>query len=431
MEYAQALAKIHALERFGIKPGLERVRAFCAALGDPQRRLRCIHVAGTNGKGSTSAMLAGILQAAGYKTGLYTSPYVLDFRERMQIDGQMIPKGDLARWAARGFALAANLPEAITEFEFVTGLAFAWFAEQKCDCVVLETGLGGRWDATNIIEASLCSVITKISLDHTQVLGNTVEEIAAEKCGILKPGCAVIACCEQPPQAYNVIQETAARLGCPLVIPNERECAILAADPGGSSALLAGLRVRVPFAGAHMCRNALTCVTSARLLGSLGALELPEAAIAAGIAAARLPARMELLCAEPPVLLDGGHNPDAGQALAALLRQFWPGRHILVLCGMMADKDIGAYLKHIVPLASVFVACRPAGVRAMETDKLLAAAAQAGAGEARAIDEPVAAARAVLALQAEDPGAVLVVCGSFFLAGELRAIFMAKCTERV
>ncbi|MDR3313239.1 MAG: bifunctional folylpolyglutamate synthase/dihydrofolate synthase [Oscillospiraceae bacterium] len=424
MTYPEALEYIHALERFGIKPGLERIRALCAALGEPQQRLPCIHVAGTNGKGSTCAMLAGICRAAGLRTGLYTSPYVLDFRERMQVEGEMIPAQDLARWVERLRPLAEALPAPPTEFEFITALAFAWFAEQRCDVVILETGLGGRWDATNVIAQPLCSVITKISLDHTQILGDTIEKIAAEKCGILKPGCLAVSCCEQPPAAYNVIQATAARLGCPLEIPNAGECEALSLGLGGGEARLAGLPVRVPFAGEHMCRNALTAVVAARLLRRTGRLALPEAAIAAGVAAARLPARMELLCADPLLLLDGGHNPDAGQALAAAIDRFLQGRPLIALCGMMADKDVGAYLAYIVPRVAQFIACCPANPRAMPAQALATEASLLAARdektEIKAISDPLEALQEAKQQQSRTKGAALLICGSFYLAGEIK-----------
>lgn len=422
MRYDDALSHIHSLERFGIRPGLERVYALCAALGAPQRRLRCIHVAGTNGKGSTCAMLAGICRAAGFRTGLFISPYVVDFRERMQIDGAMIPREDLVRWTERLVPLAEAMPDPPTEFEFITALAFAWFAERGCDVVVLEVGLGGRLDSTNVIERPLCSVITKISLDHTQVLGDTVEKIAAEKCGILKPHCLAVSCCEQPPGAWNVIQETAARLRCPLEIPNAADCEVLSAGLGGSEARLAGLRVFVPFMGEHMCRNALTAVVAARLMRRAGRLELPDEAIVSGIARARQPARMELLRADPPILLDGSHNPDGGQALATALDRFFPAVPLVVLCGMMKDKDVGAYLNYIVPRAASFIACGVPNPRAMDAGALMEEAKKHPSNDTvfLAIDDPREALRAAKEEQCRLPGAALVICGSLYLAGALR-----------
>lgn len=406
MNYPEALRYIHSLERFGVKPGLERVRWLCRALGDPQDKLRgVVHVAGTNGKGSTATMLAETCAAAGRKTALYTSPYVIDFRERMQINHKMIPEGDLCRWTETLRGIAAASPEPVTEFEFITALAFAWFEEQRCDSVVLEVGLGGRFDATNIIRAPLCSVITKISLDHTQVLGDTLAQIAREKCGIIKPGCPVVTACEQPEEALAVIRATARARGCELIIPREDECEMISSDITGSEAILAGLRVRVPLIGRHMCKNALTAVRAARLLG------LPDAAIQAGIASTRMPARMEVLSREPLILLDGGHNPDGAQALAAALGEYLPGQRLCAVCGMMADKDVAEYLRVLQPYISGYIACQPNNLRALPADHLAQLARNAGYENVTAAGSPEEALRL-----AAYP---LLICGSFYLAGEI------------
>jgi len=402
MTYPQALAYIHSLERFGIKPGLERVRLLCEALGNPQERLRCVHVAGTNGKGSTCAMLAEIARAAGYKTGLYTSPYVTDFRERMQIDGAMIPEADLCRWAALLRDIAQKLPEPVTEFEFNTALAFAWFAEQRCDVVILEVGLGGRFDATNIIASPLCSVIMKISLDHTQVLGDTIAAIAREKCGIIKAHCPVVTTCEQPEEALAVIRESAPDA----VIPRTEECEIITSGIAGSHARLAGLEVFVPLLGRHMCFNALTAVHTARLLG------WPDEAIQAGIARSKLPARMEVMSRDPLVLLDGGHNPDAARAISRFLGEFFPRQLISVLCGMMADKNAVEYLRILQPHVCRFIACAPTNPRALSAADLAGLARQAGYKKVAAAASPEEALRLA--------ACPLMVCGSLYLAGEMR-----------
>jgi len=402
MIYAQAIEYIHSLERFGIRPGLGRVSALCGALGNPQDKLNYIHVAGTNGKGSTATMLSEICVAAGMKTGLYISPYVTEFRERMQINGAMILEDDLCRWTET----LVNTSKPATEFEFVTALAFAWFAEQGCDIVVLEVGLGGRFDATNVIKAPLCSVITKISLDHTGILGDTLTRIAGEKCGIIKPGCPVVTTCEQPEEALAVIRATAAQQGCELTIPEASQCEIIASDITGSEAVLDGLRVRVPLSGRHMCRNALTAVHTARLLG------LPDGAIQAGIANARMPARIEPLSREPLVLLDGGHNPDGAAALAAALAEYLPGQRLCAVCGMMADKDVTEYLRILRPHIHRIITCRPGNPRALSADALAELAREAGYENVT----PAASVGQALRM-AEYP---LLICGSFYLAGEVR-----------
>ncbi len=407
MTYEQALQYIHSLQRFGIKPGLERVRVLCAALGNPQDQLRCVHVAGTNGKGSTCTMLAEIAMAAGKKTGLYTSPYVIEFRERMRINGGMIPQETLCRLTEEVQLAAQGLAEPVTEFEFCTALAFLWFARQSCDLVVLEVGLGGRWDATNIIKEPLCSVIMKIALDHTELLGDTLALIAAEKCGIIKAGCPVVSTCEQAEEALQVIREVCEERGSPLVIADETQCVVLRSSIAGSDCVLAGLAVHVPLAGRHMCQNALTATLAARQLG------ISEQAIQTGIARVIMPARMEALSQSPLVILDGGHNPDGARALVAALREYCAGVQFCAVCGMMKDKDVGAYLRMIQPFVSCLITAQPDNPRALTAEALAQIARDAG------YEKIIAAASLQEALRlAETP---LLICGSFYLAGEVKA----------
>ena len=205
MTYEQALEWIHATPRFGQEPGLERMAALMGRLGTPHVRFPCVHIAGTNGKGSIAAMTAAMLHKAGFRTGLFTSPYLEDFRERIQINGEEIPPNDLARLADEVRSASRGLR--MTEFELVTAIGFCWFARQGCDIVVLEVGLGGRLDATNLIPPPLCAVIASISLDHTMVLGETVEEIAGEKGGILKEGSQAVLAPDQPEGAERVIRQ--------------------------------------------------------------------------------------------------------------------------------------------------------------------------------------------------------------------------------
>ena len=416
MTYDQALECIHSLHRFGIRPGLERINALCAALGRPQDRLQYIHVAGTNGKGSTCAMLAGIAMAAGMKAGLYVSPYVIDFRERMQINGEMISKEDLARLVQKVRAAAEAMPGPVTEFEFVTALGFAWFAEQGCDLVVLEVGMGGRWDATNVIASPRCSVIMRIAMDHTEVLGDTLAKIAAEKCGIIKPGHPVISTCGQGPEALAVIEEVCRERGSSLIIADDAECEILSSSLAGSDCVLAGLPVRVPLIGRHMCQNALAAVKAAKLLG------FSDEAIQEGIARVSMPARMEVLSGDPLVLFDGGHNPDCARALAAALEDYCPGQRFCLLCGMMADKDVAEYLRILRPHTGRFIACTPENPRALPAEKLAGLARTAGYENVTAAAGPKEALRLAEypLLHPKEPagssGTPLLIAGSFYLA---------------
>jgi len=416
MTYSAAIKYIHSLERFGIMPGLERVRLLCEALGNPQERLQFIHVAGTNGKGSACTMMAEVLRAAGRRVGLYTSPYVIDFRERMQVNGEMIPREDVARLTQK----LRKIPVEATEFEFITAMAFAWFAGQSCDVVVLEVGLGGRYDATNIIRQPMCSVIMKIAMDHTQVLGDTIEKIAAEKCGIIKPGCPVTTTCEQPPEALRVIEETARRQGCALHVPAPGECEIIASTIFGTKAILAGLPVQVPLIGPHMCRNALTVVRAAKVLG------IPGEAVQRGIERAKMPARMEVLSRNPLVILDGGHNPDGAHALAAALMELLPGRNFTAVCGMMADKNVAEFLQAMRPVVGEWITCQPQNPRAMPAEELAAlvrAHGQEAGQKATAAGSAQDALRLLNQMGLPAEGRPVLICGSFYLAGEVRGYF--------
>jgi len=320
------------------------------------------------------------------------------------VDGEMIPAGDLARLARKVKAAAGALPGPVTEFEFVTALAFAWFAERGCELVVLEVGMGGRWDATNVIKPPLCSVIMRIALDHTDILGDNLAKIAAEKCGIIKPGGPVVCTCGQEAEALAVIEQACRERGSPLVIAREDECEIVSSSLMGSECVLAGLPARVPLAGRHMCQNALAAVKTARVLG------FGDEAIREGISNVRMPARMQVLSAEPLALLDGGHNPDCARALAAALREYCPGQRFCLVCGMMGDKDVAEYLRILRPHAGRFIACMPENPRALPAEALAKFARQAG------YENITAAASLKDALRLA--GYPLLICGSFYLAGE-------------
>ncbi|MDR0884585.1 MAG: bifunctional folylpolyglutamate synthase/dihydrofolate synthase [Oscillospiraceae bacterium] len=417
MTDTQAIAYLHALETFGVRPGLERMAALCAALDNPQDTLRFVHVAGTNGKGSTCTMLAGILQAAGYKTGLFISPYVLDFCERIQIDGVPCHDSALGRAVARVRraieSLSADLLP-VTEFEALTAAAFLVYQESACDVVVLEVGLGGRLDSTNIIPRPLVSVLTSIALDHTAILGDTLPQIATEKCGILKGGDAVV----YPAQAAAVMETITAcadRMGTMVHMPDMGQVHEKQADWFGTDAEILGHTVRVPLLGAHMVKNAAVAVKTAQVLRTRG-LTIPDAAIVQGIAHAKLPARMQVTEHDGvTTLLDGGHNPACGAALDAVLARHFAGYHIEAVCGLMRDKDAGGFLAAWTPRVARLTAVTlppPRGATASE----IAAPARAQGFACDAVESPRAAYRAALARLQGRERALLLVCGSFALA---------------
>lgn len=424
MNCSQAIEYIHSLEKFGIQPGLDRIRALCASLGNPQDKLKVIHVAGTNGKGSTSTIISNILRKAGYNVGLYISPYVTDFRERIQFNGNMIGHYELAQCVSRvkdtiEMVLA---PKGIqpTEFEALTAAAFLFYEMKKCDYVVLEVGLGGRFDATNIIKAPLVSVIASISLDHTAILGDTVEKIAFEKCGIIKFGGVCVTYPFQKEAALNVIRETCAEKENTLVVPDKKKISVIKEEYDGTTAVYNNLEFKLPLAGVHMVYNCCTAIEAVKALGKHAA-EISDEAIVSGIAASSMPARLELLHKFPITILDGGHNEGCALAMREYLVKHFPGKRIIMVSSLMADKDYDTYLKTVAPLADIYICTAAAVPRALNSDELKKTA-EKYCPNCHSISDPLkalTAARNIL-----EPGDVFVVCGSFYLAGEIRESLM-------
>lgn len=417
----EALEFYHSLGRFGVNPGLERITALCEILGNPQDKLRYVHVAGTNGKGSTCTFISSVLSCAGYKTGLYTSPYVIDFRERMQIDSRMIGEEELisVTSAVQDAVLSLNEKEIFpTEFEAVTAAAFLWFYEQKCDIVVLETGLGGRYDATNLIHAPEVSVITSISLDHTKVLGDTVSAIAGEKSGIIKPGCPVVTTSEQPPEALIVIETAAKEAGAEL-FPVEKDVFFetLSAGMEGTRVKHGDAVFRIPFAGEHQVQNASLAVKALELLKEKG-FHVTRENLQDGIQRAFIPARTEVLCTDPLIVLDGSHNPGGAATLAALLKKYLPGKKLLGVMGMMGDKDVASVLSLLLGYFSEIYTVTPSNGRAMNAEDFAGFIRNAGKSATPFLSVSSCIDSALRAMKNFD---ALVVCGSLYLASDVRA----------
>lgn len=423
MTYEEALQKINSRLRFGIKPGLERIEALCKKLGDPQKKPRFVHVAGTNGKGTTCTLIASVLKAAGYRTGLYTSPYVLDFRERFRIDGEMIPEAELIEEVKRVSPVADELEAAgdtVTEFEFITALAFDWFAQRDCDFVVLETGLGGRADATNIIDTPEAAAIASISLDHTAILGDTYAKIAFEKAGIIKKGGDVVLYPVQDPSVFETIESACNERGAHLHIPDEKNMQVNGTALTGTALTWRGLPLTLPFTGAHQVHNAATALTVLDVLREKHA-NITDEALQKGFASAYIPARMEILSQKPLVLLDGGHNPGCASALHEVLKTHLSGRHITAIMGMMADKDSMRYLELTAPHFERIITVQPQNPRSLSAEAL--------ADEAKHFCKDVQPAQSMkdaIEKATVSGDEVLVICGSFFLASEIRDLAIEK-----
>lgn len=390
--------------------GLERMEALMAALGNPHRRLRVVHVAGTNGKGSVARMMQSVLTTAGFMTACYTSPAFPSHRYGITIDGQPIGKQDFAL-VLEDIQQADNTHRiGLSEFEALTAAALLYFARQRVDICVLECGLGGLTDATNICPPPLAAVITPISLDHTQLLGQTVQEIAAQKCGIIKAPCTVVSSPDQSPEALGVIYETAARQGLKVLVPNRGAAALEAENFGELTFSYAGQTYTLPFSGDFQIGNALTAIETVQCLRDKGFPVSPEAMVA-GLAAATLPCRQQVLSREPLILLDGAHNPQAISALACTLKRLLGEQPLTLVLGMLRDKDTALCANTLAPLCRQIFCCTPPNPRALPAAQLAAQIKPLPGLSVSVAEDPHQAFQ--LARQTGNP---MVVTGSFYLA---------------
>lgn len=421
MTYDEALSWYHSFEKFGVVPGLERIRILCSRLGDPQKDFRTVHVTGTNGKGSVCTETANILTCAGYRTALYTSPEVLDFRERMQIDGEMIPPDELCSLTEKVKAAVERLNEENvfpTQFEVLTAAAFLWFSERGCDIAVLETGLGGRFDATNVIEDPLVCAITSVSLDHTAILGDTYDKIAFEKCGIFKKGACAVASASVRPDVKKVILDAAEKNDIDICFADEKQNFIVEnADITGTVVRYHGKHMKIPFAGYHQVQNAAVTVNICRILAEKG-LSVPEDAVVRGMEVSRIPARTEIMCEAPLIILDGSHNDGSTCALAEVLEKYLSGKKLLAVMGMMADKDCRKALENLTPYFSRVIAVQPSNPRSMSDEEFSALVAEYGVASIAAGTPENGIREAIKLLREYD---ALIVCGSLYLAADIRA----------
>ena len=419
MNYTEAIEYIHSVNWVFCKPGLDRIRALCKALGDPQDSLRFIHVAGTNGKGSLCAMTASMLCAAGLRVGLYTSPYIVRFNERMQVNGAPITDDELCELVERIRPVADAMADKPTEFELITAVAFLYFAKHKCDVVVLECGLGGRLDATNIIETPLASVITGIALDHTAILGDTVEQIAAEKAGIIKSGVPVL-WCGSDKNAEAVIRARADEIGAP-VFTVKRDTLTIKSMTLDGTAFDFGNRTQlhIPLLGSYQPVNATNALCVIDLLGQCSDLHISDEAVQAGLADVRWPARFEIVHRAPLVIADGGHNPEGIDAAVDSVKHYFGDGKVAVVTGVMADKDYRYMASRIAEVACHVYCLTPDNPRALPADDYAAVFASLGVDctACASVDEAVK--RGVD--YANNHGTPLVSLGSLYMYGEVKA----------
>ena len=420
MDYQQAVDYIESPALPRGRYGLERLKQALELLGNPQHKVRFVHVAGTNGKGSCAAMLASVLKEAGYRTGLYISPHLRRYNERMQVDGVDILDDDLIRAAQRVKEVCEQLGGTPIVFEVLTLMALWYFAERRCDFVVLEVGIGGKLDATNCIPAPAAALIAQLGFDHTETLGSTIEEIAAQKGGIAKSGSQLVMA-EQEPAALRVVEQLCREQGCGFTVADPERLQVLSTSPEGQR-----LRDRtygellLPLAGSHQVKNAANVLTVVEVLKGEG-FAIPDRAVRQGIERTVWPARFERLSRSPDFILDGGHNPQCVQAAVQALQDYYPGKKVVFLTGMMKDKDSAAMLAKMAEVAKAFVCLHADSERAFGAQEL-----------AREIENtlslaayPAASTQEGCALAQRLAGEQGVVCalGSLYLAGEIRAVF--------
>ncbi len=435
MNYEEAMQYLASLSRFGVKPGLERADALLESMGRPERRMRHVHIAGTNGKGSTAVMIDAVLRAAGYRTGLFTSPHLQRYTERIRVDGEEIPREELAAlitsMAPTVHRLAGDASiGSPTEFEVATAACFEWFAARQVEIAVVEVGLGGRYDSTNVITPEV-SVITHIAMDHMDKLGNSLGEIALDKAGIIKPGVPVVTG-PQEPEAMAVLEAAALRAPAPLaVVGRDVRFDVVSIDMKGTTVDMdlphfGCVRARTGLIGAHQAAN---CAVAATALGALEAT-ISRDDLARGLAMTVNPGRFEVVRREPfPVILDGAHNPDGARALAATIERVLPGmRPRVLVAACSGDKHIDEMMHILAPCFDVVVATAAAHTRAGAADpEALAAAARAAWGatgrEAHVAMPARDAVRLGLGIADQKQAAAMVVAGSLYLVGEVRGIW--------
>lgn len=422
MTYQEALDYIHSINWCFCKPGLERITELCRRLGHPERELRFLHVAGTNGKGSFCAMTEAILRAAGYRTGLYTSPYIKTFNERMRVNGENISEEELASLTEELRPIADAMEDKPTEFELITALAFLYFKRHGCDVVVLEAGLGGRLDSTNVIRQPLLSVITGIGLDHTALLGDTHEAIAAEKAGIIKDGAPVLFGGDHE-GAAEVIEAVARERGSDFFRVEHGRLGNIRATLAGTDFDFDGMTdLHLSLLGLYQPKNAAAVLTGIRLLRERG-LAIPDEAVRRGLAEAVWPARFEKVCKDPLILFDGAHNPQGiGEAVRSI-RHYFGEEKVYLLTGVLRDKDytdIAGSLAAVAERAFTLTPDSPRALSAVEYAEVLT-----GAGVRAEAFESIAEAFAAAKRAAREAGKPLLCLGSLYVYASLCPLFEA------
>lgn len=421
MNFKQTVQYIENTLRFGCRPGLERTAKLLELLGNPHKELECVHIAGTNGKGSTTAMISNILKHAGYKVGTYTSPHLYKITERMVVNGVQITEENFVKYANKVIEkmkyMKENGMEMPTQFEMLTAMAFLYFQDVNVDVAVIEVGLGGMYDATNVID-SILSVITSISYDHVEVLGNSIELIAKEKAGVIKDNATVVLYPQLYREAEKVIEEVSKEKKAKLVKVREEQVKPLEFDIMGQSFDytyddLYLKNLVVPLLGDHQINNASVAVTAAVELSKLG-FDIKEQHIREGLKTVEWPCRFSIISKEPLIIIDGAHNEDGINSLKAAIQKYLSDKKIILVFGMLGDKSYSYGVQELVPLAHRVIATEPVSPRALKAEQM-AEMARKYNEQVEVEADIIKAIEKAKALAHED--SAILICGSLYLAG--------------
>lgn len=420
MDRQEVLKFIDNSKKFGSKLELDRIQKLCELLGNPEKTLKCIHIAGTNGKGSTSVFIHNILVDAGYKTGLYTSPFIYDFNERIQINNTPIPDDELTEImstvAEKVDIMIKEGYEHPTEFELITAAAFLYFKNQCCDYVVLEVGLGGTYDATNIIDEPVLSVITSISLDHTDYLGKTVSEVAENKCGIIKKNRPVLSYVHQDKSALAVIQKCAQQKTAPLTIPEGDSLEILKCDLSGNEFIYNRVEYKISLIGKYQIYNSITAISASELLKNEGVIISPQN-IKNGLRIAKWPARFEILRHNPTFIADGSHNADGMNAFVETIKEIKNDKKIICVFGMLKDKDYEYCLKRLSEITDTVVVTEVDNPRKETAEKLSETAKKYISNVYTEPENRKAVKKALLIAEKDD---IVIALGSLYMMNNIK-----------
>lgn len=420
--------RIHEFNRFGMVLGLDRMEELLRRLGNPQDDLKVIHVAGTNGKGSVSKYLEEGLSACGYKMGLYTSPYIETFNERIRYDGADISDEDLEYYGQKvvsaAEAMVADGLDSPTEFEVVTAIAFLYFADRQADITILEVGLGGIGDSTNVVKSPLASVITSISYDHMAQLGSSLAEIAVNKAGIIKTGCPVIANVPRR-DAAKIIARKAYAMGSRLYDISGIRAAVSDETPFSQKVSMELYEksysdVEISMVGRHQAENLKTALATLEILRKSGAVKLDREALYEGLKRARQPGRFEVISEDPLVIIDGAHNEAGAQALQETMAQHFAGKKILLVAGILADKEIDSIVKFLTKITDHIIVTEPDNPRKLAAEKLAGHVADFGVVAEAVPDVEAAVHRAKELADGYD---VILFAGSLYLIGDVRRLW--------